>query len=43
MPQRFDFNLTRAMTSSEVTEVERLVNSWVAAATPLEVTMIDRC
>ncbi|GIL79387.1 hypothetical protein Vretimale_16555 [Volvox reticuliferus] len=33
---RFDFNLTRAMTSAEVAEVERLVNGWVAQAVPLE-------
>jgi hypothetical protein len=34
---RFDFNLTRAMTAEEVSEVERLVNSWVATASPLKV------
>lgn len=31
---RFDFNLSRPMTPAEVLEVERLVNSWVAAASP---------
>ena len=34
---RFDFNLTRPMTPTEVAEVEALVNGWVAAATPLQV------
>ncbi|EFJ50164.1 hypothetical protein VOLCADRAFT_89008 [Volvox carteri f. nagariensis] len=33
---RFDFNLARAMSPSELTEVERLVNCWVAQAAPLE-------
>lgn len=31
---RFDFNLNRPVTPAEVSEVERLVNSWVAAASP---------
>lgn len=33
---RFDFNLARGMTAAEVAEVERLVNSWVARAQPLQ-------
>jgi len=32
---RFDFNLPRPMTPSEVSEVERLINIWVSEATPL--------
>ncbi|GAX83651.1 hypothetical protein CEUSTIGMA_g11076.t1 [Chlamydomonas eustigma] len=37
---RFDFNLTRAMTADEVSDVERLVNSWVATASPLKTSVM---
>jgi alanyl-tRNA synthetase len=39
--RRFDFNLNRPMTSAEVCEVERLVNSWVAAAFPTAVSEME--
>lgn len=38
---RFDFNLPRPMTPAEVSEVERLVNSWVAASTPTTTKVMD--
>lgn len=38
---RFDFNLPRAMTPAEVSEVERLVNGWVAQATPTVTQVMD--
>lgn len=39
--RRFDFNLNRPMSPAEVAEVERLVNSWVAAASPTAVSEMD--
>lgn len=39
--RRFDFNLPRPMTPAEVSEVERLVNSWVAASTPTTTKVMD--
>ncbi|KAG2482127.1 hypothetical protein HYH03_018913 [Edaphochlamys debaryana] len=38
---RFDFNLARGMAPAEVAQVEALVNSWVAQATPLETRVMD--
>lgn len=40
-PRRFDFNLNRPMTAAELLQVEGLVNSWVAAATPTAVSEME--
>eukprot|EP00775_Hariotina_reticulata_P010705 gene10705-10862_t len=38
---RFDFNLSRPMTATELAQVERLVNSWVADASPTTTQVMD--
>ncbi len=38
---RFDFNLSRAMTPSEVQQVENIINAWILEQLPLETKVMD--
>lgn len=38
---RFDFNLDRAMSKEEISQVENLINDWVLAGLPVETKVMD--
>ncbi|WP_041429690.1 alanine--tRNA ligase [Synechococcus sp. PCC 7502] len=37
---RFDFNLSRAVTTAEIREIENLINTWILEAHPSEITVM---